>query len=105
MNYPSEKIKIKDGYIWIDNNKIPLLSGEFHFWRNTKKFWPRILNSIKDLGFKHITTYVEWNFHRITPDGTPVGQIEYDFTGKTDQQTNLKGYLNLLDERKDFWLS
>lgn len=105
MVYPSDIIQIKEGYLWVDGEKIPLLSGEFHFWRNNKKFWPRILDSIKDLGFKHITTYVEWAFHRITPDGTPVGQIKYDFRGVTDQQCDLEGYLSLLDKRKDFWLS
>lgn len=98
-------VQIRDGYIWVNGNKIPLLSGEFHFWRNTKKFWPRILNSIKDLGFKHITTYVEWNFHRITPDGTPIGEIEYDFHGETDQQTDLAGYLDYLQNETDLWLT
>jgi beta-galactosidase len=105
MGYPKDRIQIKEGYLWADGQKIPLLSGEFHFWRNDKKYWSRILDSIKDLGFKHITTYVEWVFHRITPEGTPVGQINYDFTGSTDQQCDLEGYLSLLDKRKDFWLS
>jgi beta-galactosidase GanA len=104
MPISKDQIKIHNGYVWAGNQKIPLLTGEFHFWRNTKCYWPRIINSIKDLGFKHITTYVEWDFHRITPDGTPLGQIKYDFTGSTDQQRDLAGYLDFV-EKNDLWLS
>jgi len=98
MNFDTNLIKIQNGYYYYGNIKIPLLSGEFHFWRNNKKYWPRILDAIKDLGFKHITTYVEWDFHKNGID-------MFDFCGKTNQQTDLEGYLNLLEKRRDFWLS
>ncbi|MHA1697300.1 MAG: beta-galactosidase, partial [Promethearchaeota archaeon] len=98
-------IKVKDGYIFVDDLKIPFLQGEFHFWRNTKCFWPRIIGSIKDLGFKHVATYIEWNFHRITPNGTPINQIKYDFTGETDQQRDLAGYLDMIDDDDTIWLT
>ncbi|MHA1341285.1 MAG: beta-galactosidase [Promethearchaeota archaeon] len=105
-NYPEDLIRIEGGYYFFKNIKIPLLSGEFHFWRNNKRFWNRILDSLKDLGFKHLTTYVEWNFHRIkSASESSSGVEEFDFWGKTDQQTNLEGYLSLLEKRGDFWLS
>ncbi|MHA1714458.1 MAG: beta-galactosidase, partial [Promethearchaeota archaeon] len=60
---------------------------------------------IKDLGFKHVATYIEWNFHRITPNGTPIDQIKYDFTGETDQQRDLAGYLDMIDDDDTLWLT
>ncbi len=93
-----------DGYFWVGKEKVPPLSGEFEFWRNTKLYWPRILGSIKDLGFRHIATYVHWCFHQLSPDTTPPGKIQYDFTGETDQQRNLAGYLDIID-KSEFWLN
>ncbi len=100
----SPQVTMRDGYFWVGKEKIPPLSGEFEFWRNTKLYWPRILASIKDLGFRHIATYVHWCFHQLSPDTTPPGKIQYDFTGETDQQRNLAGYLDIVD-KSDFWLN
>ena len=98
------RVKLKDGYFWVESMKIPPLCGEFHFWRNNVLHWNRILNSIKDLGFKHIACYVEWEFHRITPDGTPIEKIEYDFEGKTNPQRDLVGFLKIVKE-SGLWLN
>jgi hypothetical protein len=98
-------VSVHDGYIWIDDLKIPHLQGEFHAWRNVRTYWPRILASIKDLGFKHIASYVEWDFHRITPNGTPLDDIRYDFTGESDQQRDLEGYLDIIDNDDTLWLT
>jgi beta-galactosidase GanA len=67
---------IREGYFWVDDEKIPPLSGELHFWRNNRIYWPRILNAIQDLGFNHIATYVHWDFHQICLEGTSLGKIE-----------------------------
>nr|MDO8113199.1 beta-galactosidase [Candidatus Sigynarchaeota archaeon] len=98
-------VTVKDGYIWVGNQKVPHLQGEFHAWRNVRAYWPRIIASIKDLGFKHIATYVEWDFHRITPNGTPLADIKYDFTGETDQQRDLAGYLDIIDKDDTLWMT
>ncbi|HMF32483.1 MAG TPA: beta-galactosidase, partial [Candidatus Lokiarchaeia archaeon] len=100
----SPEVSMHDGYFWVGGEKIPPLSGEFHFWRNTRIYWPRILNSIQDLGFKHLATYVHWDFHQLSPGDTPLGQIEYDFTGATNPQRDLAGYLDLID-KSDLWLN
>ncbi len=39
------------------------LSGEFHYFRTDKRYWNKILDRIKELGLKNISTYVPWNFH------------------------------------------
>ncbi|MBN2153168.1 MAG: beta-galactosidase [Candidatus Lokiarchaeota archaeon] len=99
------KVTVHDGYIWVGDQRIPHLQGEFHAWRNVRAYWPRIIRSIKDIGFKHIASYVEWDFHRITPNGTPLGEIKYDFTGETDQQRDLAGYLDIIDKDDTLWLT
>jgi len=39
----SPEVTMRDGFFWVGNEKIPPLSGEFEFWRNTKLYWyPRI---------------------------------------------------------------
>nr|MDO8118213.1 beta-galactosidase [Candidatus Sigynarchaeota archaeon] len=91
------RVDVEDGYINVGSERVPFLQGEFHFWRNTRCFWPRIIASIKDIGFKHVATYIEWDFHRITPNGTQMDDIKYDFTGDTDQQRDLAGYLDMID--------
>ncbi len=39
------------------------LSGEFHYFRTDKRYWNKILDRIKELNLKNISTYVPWNFH------------------------------------------
>lgn len=68
--------------------RIPLISGEFHYWRNTAENWPAILASIRDMGLKVVSTYVPWNFHELSPG-------RYDFTGRTSAQRDLTGFLDL----------
>ncbi len=99
-----DNTELKEGYFWVKDTKIPPLCGEFHYWRNNVVFWDRIFGSIKELGFKHIASYIEWNFHEITPPNTPLEEIEYDFTGKTNPQRNLKGFLEKV-EQEDLWLN
>jgi beta-galactosidase GanA len=98
------RVELRDNYLWVGDQRVPLLTGEFHFWRNTRCHWPRILGAIDDLGFRHLTTYVQWNFHQVSPPGTPLAEVRYDFTGETDQQRDLVSYLDLLRDRGT-WLS
>lgn len=99
------RVSIENGYIIAGDRRVPFLQGEFHFWRNTRCFWPRILGSLKDIGFTHLATYVEWAFHRVTPDGTPLDEVAFDFTGETDQQRDLEGYLATIDADDTLWLT
>lgn len=78
-------------YIRVGSTKIALLSGEFHYWRNNKKWWPQILSGMKAAGFEVISSYVCWGFQEVSP-----GQC--DFTGETNQQRDLDGFLDLCHE-------
>jgi hypothetical protein len=68
-------------------HRVPLISGEFHYWRNTAEQWPAIFAAIREMGVKVISTYVPWNFHELTPGN-------YDFTGKTSRQRDLAGFID-----------
>ena len=84
-------IKVKNCVVEFNGKKIPLLSGEFHYWRNFPDQWQAILDSVKEMGLKVISTYIPWNYHELKP-GT------YDFEGKTNPRRNLKAFIELLKE-------
>lgn len=83
-----QKTKIEDCIFKGEGREIPLVSGEFHYWRNNAENWESILESIKKLGLRIVSTYIPWNFHEISPG-------EYDFEGKTSPQKNLRGFIEL----------
>lgn len=89
-------IKIDKGVIIIGKEKIPLISGEFHYWRNNKSHWKDILKSIQNMGLKIISSYVPWNYHQVTPG-------KYDFKGETEKERDLEGFINLV-EQEGFYL-
>jgi len=80
------KVQITGNYLVVNGEKIPLLSGEFHYFRSPKIWWPDILKTIKKGGFRIISSYVCWDFHEIK-------EGEYDFTGKTSDERDLSGFL------------
>ena len=70
-------------------HRVPLLSGEFHYWRVLKENWPAIIAKIKEMGVKVVASYVPWNYHELAPG-------DFDFTGRTSPQRDLAGFLDLL---------
>lgn len=75
---------------------IPLISGEFHYWRNHAEQWPAILEAIRGMGLKVVSTYIPWNYHELAPG-------EYDFSGATTRQRDLAGFLDLM-AREGFYI-
>ena len=80
-------IKIENCLFQYKRHQTPLISGEFHYWRNNAEQWPAIFKAIREMGVKVISTYVPWNFHELSP-GT------YDFKGKTSPQRDLAGFID-----------
>jgi hypothetical protein len=78
--------------LFIDGKKLPLLSGEFHYWRVNKANWNKCLDRIIEAGFNIVATYVPWNYHELKPG-------KYDFEGKTDPQRDLEGFLKLCEQK------
>ncbi len=79
------------------DKQIPLLSGEFHYWRVLRENWQIIVQRIKEMGLQTVASYVPWNYHEIEPG-------VYDFTGKTSPQRDLQGFIDLLAD-EGIWLN
>src|SRR5689334_22441660 len=73
--------------------RLPLLSGEVHYWRLSPHRWPDVLRSCRRLGLEMIATYVPWQYHELAP-GT------FDFEGRTEPQRNLIAFLELLQRER-----
>ena len=82
------EFRIANSVLSYRDRSFPLISGEFHYWRNHAEQWPAILAAIRDMGVKVISTYIPWNYHELSPG-------EYDFTGATTRQRDLAGFIDL----------
>lgn len=65
-----------------------LISGEVQFWRMDPADWEPALHAVRDLGIRHVATYLSWRRHE------PV-QGSVDFDGKDDPRLDVKGFLRL----------
>jgi len=90
------KIEIRDKQLVIDGQKLPLLSGEIHYWRLNPDHWSKVLDRAREMGLRIIATYVPWQYHEYEDE-------KLDFHGKTAATRNLVGFLDLL-EAQDFWI-
>lgn len=82
------KVVIKSRQVSIDNKKIPLISGEMHYWRLNPSTWETCLLEMKKMGLGIVATYVPWFYHEYKKG-------QFDFTGKTEPCRNLKAFLEL----------
>ncbi len=89
-------VRIVKKQVQVGSKRIPLISGEVHYWRLNPKYWGDILGQVKDLGLNVISTYVPWDYHEPK-------RGRFDFTGKTDETRNLKKFLELT-RREGFWV-
>ncbi|MFX1562300.1 MAG: beta-galactosidase [Promethearchaeota archaeon] len=69
----------------------PLYSGSIDYWRAEKEEWPNLLERVKGLGFRIITTSVPWNVHEKS-----IGQFDF---GAIDERNDLEGFLTLCKEK------
>ena len=90
------QVTLKQNQIVVGNKKIPLLSGEVHYWRLNPGYWKAVLGQVRDLGINIISTYVPWDYHEYK-------RGKFDFTGKTDGTRNLKLFLELT-RKEGFWV-
>lgn len=85
------EVTLRENAIYIDDRRIPLFSGEVHFWRLFRENWRPVLQSVKDMGLEGIATYVQWG-------DAERGPGDYDFTGRTAPQRDMVGFLELCAE-------
>lgn len=89
-------VRIQKNEIHVDSKKIPLISGEVHYWRLNPSYWKEVLARVREMGLNLVATYVPWDYHEYKKG-------KFDFTGKTDQTRNLKAFLELTRKEK-FWV-
>ncbi|SFR94845.1 beta-galactosidase [Dyella sp. OK004] len=70
-------MRIDHGSFMLDGKPFRIISGDMHYLRIPREYWPARLKMAKAMGLNTITTYVFWNAHEATP-GT------YDFSGQND---------------------
>lgn len=90
------KVQIKRNEIHVGRKKVPLISGEVHYWRLNPNYWKNVLDRVRGLGLNMVSTYIPWDYHEYR-------RGKLDFTGKTDPTRNLKRFLDLT-RKEGFWL-
>lgn len=80
------KISIQKNQILLNGTSIPLISGEFHYWRVQTHYWEKCLQRVKEMSIDIIASYICWEFHEYAP-----GKL--DFTGETIPGRNLIKFL------------
>lgn len=89
-------VRISDQTIIVGDRRLPLLSGEVHYWRLAPEAWRPVLRRVREMGLRIVASYVCWEFHELAPG-------RFDFRGATDPRRNLLAFLDLLAE-EDFWV-
>jgi len=84
---------IKDHRFVVGGRYFLPFSGEMHYWRVPKPNWRKCLEAIQDALLPTVSTYVPWNVHEYE-------QGRFDFVGRTDDRTDLVGFIKLCAEMK-----
>ncbi|QOI99990.1 MAG: beta-galactosidase [Phycisphaeraceae bacterium] len=84
-------IEVRDRVLWVGGRRVPLLSGEMHYWRLSPDRWRDVLKAWPRLGLTMVSTYVPWEYHETAPG-------VFDFEGTTEPARNLVGFLTLAKE-------
>ncbi|MFF5176232.1 beta-galactosidase [Micromonospora sp. NPDC000089] len=86
------EVLLQDRRILVDGRPRLLLAGEVHYFRLARADWADRLDRLRDCGADTVATYVPWLWHEL-PDGG------VDLTGRTHEQRDLAGFLDLAHER------
>ncbi len=79
---------IRNGVLTVNGARVPVLSGEIHFFRMSPETWDTALANLKAIGLPMVSTYLSWRRFSLGPD-------RYDLEGRTDPRLNVKGFLEL----------
>lgn len=85
------KLKIEGNGLYVKGRQIPLYSGSIDYWRIDRKQWDNVLERIRGLGFRVVSTAIPWNIHEVASE-------LFDF-GTTDEQRDIEGFLTLCEEK------
>lgn len=83
--------QVKDGHFWLDDQRLLLQAGEFHYYRTPASEWAHRLGLLQSAGFNAVASYIPWLWHQPAPDVS-------DLDGHTHPMRNLAGFLDLAAE-------
>jgi len=86
-------VTVEENCLTTAGRRIPILAGEFHFWRVPKQNWSRILDRFVEADLRIVSSCVAWNFHEYE-----MGR--FDFKGSTLDRRDLDGFLRLCEEKR-----
>jgi hypothetical protein len=78
----------RDGLV-VDGRPVPLIAGEFNFWRHNPEDWRPILRHMRDMGLTIVTTFVCWDFHER-------GRGTYVLGAGDNPMRDLEGFLDAI---------
>jgi beta-galactosidase len=81
----------KDGQFWLDDRPMPVMAGEFHYFRTPRDQWRHRLSLLKAAGFNAVASYIPWLWHQLQ-EGVS------DFDGHSHPMRDLAGFLDLAAE-------
>ncbi len=84
-------VKPRDNGLYIDEEGISVYSGAVHYWRLDSNKWGEILEKVKGMGFKVVTTYIPWEIHEVKKG-------LFDF-GKREPSTDIDKFLIICEEK------
>jgi len=88
---PASGIEIANGVYRYGDLQLPLYSGEWSYWAVIRDNWKAVAESVKNMGLRIVSSYIPWDHHELSPG-------EYDWTGKTNPQRDLIGFIKTLQE-------
>ncbi len=50
------KVEIRDGCVWVGEERVPLYAGEVHYWRLNPARWPAVLDRVREIGLGVLAT-------------------------------------------------
>lgn len=71
----------------LDGKPFFLYSGEVQYFRIAREFWKTHLAKLKAAGANTVSTYIPWSWHEVE-------EGRFDFSGETDPQRDLLGFLD-----------
>jgi beta-galactosidase len=83
--------KITSNSFRLNNKDIFIYSGEIHYFRVPRKLWKKHLLKLKEANCNTVSTYIPWSWHEFKDN-------IFDFTGQTNSQRDLTGFLELCSE-------
>ena len=58
-----KNLEVKGKEIYLNGEKIQILSGAIHYFRVVPEYWEDRLKKLKNCGLNTVETYVPWNLH------------------------------------------